>query len=109
MVCPKCHAEYPRGMFKCLDCHAELEKDLYGLKNGILFVQVMEIKKNTDVTLVKRVMNSNGIQHYIQGEYLNAIEPNEFPAILMVQSDRLNDARDLLSRTRIGSEPFHRE
>ena len=103
MFCPECSAEYPKGTTYCLECGVKLREDLHGIKKGILFIQVMELKKSVDVTLVKRVLNSSGIQHYIQGEYLNSIEPDEYPAILMVQSDRLNETINLLSRTRIGS------
>lgn len=104
MFCPKCRAEYPSGTLQCLECQVALQEDFHGLKDGILFVQVMEIKRREDVVLVKRLLNKAAIQHYVQGEYLNSIEPDEFPAYLMVQSDRLNEATDLLVKTRVGRE-----
>ena len=105
MICPVCKSEFPGGTKRCLDCNVALVKALPEDESGagtkkrdVVYKPVLDLQRDVDITLVKRILISGGIQHYFKGEYLNAIEPEEFPATLMVQEDRVEEVKRLLEK-----------
>ena len=93
MWCPKCNAEFVKGIEECPRCAVRLidhrpRQDQYK--------ELLETNNAIDVSLIKDILDSNGINYYFKGELFNVVQPWTDPSRLMVREDYLERARALL-------------
>ena len=98
MWCPKCNAEYVRGIDECPRCRVPLidhspRQDQYR--------ELLETDNPVDVSLIKDILDSNGINYYFKGELFNVIQPWTDPSRLMIREDHLERARSLLQSVKL--------
>ncbi|HEX9060926.1 MAG TPA: DUF2007 domain-containing protein [Clostridia bacterium] len=105
MFCPKCKCEYREGFTRCSDCDVELvdqiideTKDVSKNDEKPEFVDcvlVMTTYNAADILLIRSVLESSGITHFIQGEtdmFMGYIGP----ARVMVEKDQAEEAMTIL-------------
>jgi len=93
MWCPKCKAEFVKGIEECPRCLVRLidhspRQDQYK--------ELLETNNPIDVSLIKDILDSNGINYYFKGELFNVVQPWTDPSRLMIREDHLERARALL-------------
>jgi hypothetical protein len=93
MWCPKCEAEFVKGIEECPRCLVRLidhcpKQDEYK--------ELLETDNSVDVSLIKDILDSNGINYYFKGELFNVVQPWTDPSRLMIREDHLERARTLL-------------
>ncbi|MEW6050285.1 MAG: DUF2007 domain-containing protein [Candidatus Zixiibacteriota bacterium] len=111
MICPKCHAEYREGTYKCADCDvwlvtylpdkpadadSEPKPELDESEEGELEYQELVTiltTNNLSILLIARsVLDSAGIDYYTQGDALGGIVDSR----LLVRESDVEEAVKLL-------------
>lgn len=103
MYCPECGSEYVPGVTECPDCRIDLVEELppegdaaAAKEPDISYVPLVRTFSAKDVALIHSVLGGTGIRYYIRGEGLTHLRPLADPAILMVDDEAIDDARELL-------------
>jgi hypothetical protein len=101
MFCPKCKSEYKEGISKCADCDValinnlppemELEPDFIEYEN------VLETYNHTDVAMIQSLLDGSGITYYADGEMFSNARPFIEPVRIMVKTDQVEMAKEVLS------------
>lgn len=112
MICPKCKAEYVRGVIVCADCNVplvdelpdrteedEIEKQAHEV---VQFAEVFITLNAAEVVLVKSILDGAGIEYYIKSEHFTLGRPFEDPARLFIREDQLDEALDILKDFEFG-------
>ncbi len=60
------------------------------------FVQILQTYSQTDLALIKSVLDAEGVQYYIKGENIGSIYTFAIPMILMVAGEDVQTAKELL-------------
>jgi hypothetical protein len=73
VYCPKCKTEYVQGILVCVDCGIALIPELAAEPSHPLdaaeYEEVLTDLNASDVALIKSLLNSESIEHYIEGEF----------------------------------------
>ncbi len=60
------------------------------------FVPILETHNAGDRVFLKSILDAEGINYFIQGEYVAPYIFNAIPMMLMVQRDQAEEAREIL-------------
>jgi hypothetical protein len=97
MFCPKCRSEYSDGILKCPDCDVDLVDDLTDERRPeAALVPLLRTHNPGDIAIIRSILDGSDIRYYIQGENMLHVRQMADPAILLVASDDLEDAKELL-------------
>ncbi len=105
MFCPKCKAEYVKGVTICKDCNVPLVEELPDDESetredndnqAMHFEEVWLTYNMAEIALIKSLLESAGIDYYFMGEHYRVVQQFADPARLMVRKDQAEAARDLL-------------
>ncbi len=101
MFCPKCKAEFREGFQLCSDCEIKLVDRLPNEPPADSeYVEYRELLVTTDpakIAMIKSLFESEDINYYFHGENLTSMLPTSaLTTKLMVQSDQVEDALDIL-------------
>ena len=96
MFCPQCRTEYREGFDTCTDCGVSLVSELppEPAPEYLEFEEILISLSGSDISLIKSLLESEGITYYFRGESSYSFAP---PTRLMVQKDRANEARAILN------------
>ena len=72
MYCPECGAEYIEGIYGCPDCRVPLlsEPPPKPQPEYVEYVTVLKTGNPIVVAMVKSILTSAGIRHFVKGEVL---------------------------------------
>ncbi len=72
MFCPECEAEYVEGVHGCPDCRVPLvsELPLHPQPEFVEYVTVLKTGNPIVLAMVKSILVSAGIRHFVKGEVL---------------------------------------
>lgn len=101
MFCPVCECEYRLGFTTCADCgvglvdhlpeqQAELEPSF------VPYAEVLSTFNPMDIALTKSLLDSEKITYFFQGENFTHVRPLALPSRLMVKTDEVERAREIL-------------
>ncbi|HZD54877.1 MAG TPA: DUF2007 domain-containing protein [Candidatus Aquicultoraceae bacterium] len=104
MFCPECGAEYGEGIHGCPDCRVALVSCLPPAPRPeyVEYVTVMETRNPVVLAMVKSVLASAGIRHFVKGGVLQDLF-RIGPAEIQVGREDESAARDLLRERNAGS------
>jgi len=108
VFCPICGTEYRKGFTECSDCHVRLVNQLpdaqeaaaHKKPDSVKLVRIRETDNLADVTVIKLLLDSKGIEYMLQGETLKFVHPVD-PVILFVREDDADRARDSLKEIKL--------
>ena len=98
MFCPECRTEYREGFTVCADCNVNLVDSIPPIPDPefVDFMELLGTYNPADVAFLKSLLESEGIQYFFKGEHFMHVRPLADPVRLMVRSDQINDAIELL-------------
>jgi len=100
MICPKCKAEYVRGITICADCDIPLVEHLPKKetceKQGKDFREILIAVNAGEIAMVKSLLDDAGIDYYVKGGYFAVLRPFADPARLFVREDQYEEALEIL-------------
>lgn len=104
MYCPECRAEYFEGIYGCPDCRVPLVPELPLLPQPeyVEYVTVLETGNPILLAMVKSILASAEIRHYVKGEVLQDLF-RVGTAEIQVGRDDEAKVRDLLRELNIGT------
>jgi uncharacterized OB-fold protein len=104
MVCPECGAEYIEGIHVCPDCRVPLVPELPETPQPeyVEYVTVMKTGNPILLAMVKSILASAGIRHFVKGEVLQDLF-RVGTAEIQVGRDDEPEARRLLLELAIGN------
>ena len=70
------------------------------------YVELIQTYNQGDVGLIRSILESAEILHYVHGEQFSLLRPFLQPARIMVAEDRLEEAQELISRMRPNIVPL---
>ena len=103
MFCPNCRTEYREGFTICADCNIDLVVTLPKVKRPefIDFQEVLTTYNPGDVAFIKSLLESEGIQYFFKGENFMYVRPLADPARLMIRTDQVEEAVELLKMVQL--------
>jgi len=115
MYCPKCRAEFQKGVTYCHQCDMTLVEELpppeaeksakdgdgfskltSGAENAPNLAAILATYNQGDLAIIKSVLESAKITYFIKGEFFNILDPMIQPAVVMVRNDQARLAMELL-------------
>ncbi len=100
MFCPKCGAEYREGFTECADCMVPLVyEEPPETRKVVEYVEYEEVLRTfnpADIALIKSILDSTDITYFVRGEHFLLIRPLADPAVLLVKTDEVEAAREML-------------
>lgn len=98
MFCPQCKAEYREGFYRCSDCDIDLVDSLppEPPPEYVDFQPILATFNTGDIAVIKSILDGEEITYYFLGEHINLVRPLGDPARLMVRSDQVETAIELL-------------
>ena len=101
MFCPICRVEYLQGFTKCSDCGVELVAELppkppKAEPEFVDYKEVLITFNPADIAFIKSVLDAEKITYFFQGENFLRIQPLALPARLMVKTDQVEKAVEIL-------------
>lgn len=98
MFCPKCRAEYREGFYTCAECNIALVDHLppEPQPEFVDFEEVLATYNPADIAFIKSILHAENIECFFKGEHFLHMRPLADPARLMVRSDQVELARDIL-------------
>lgn len=104
MYCPECKAEYLEGIYGCPDCRVPLVPELPPRPQPeyVEYVTMLKTGNPIFLAMVKSILASAGIRHYVKGEVLQDLF-RVGTAEIQVGRDDEAKARDLLRELNIGT------
>ncbi len=99
MFCPECRTEYREGFTVCTDCGMALVHELppgppaETPSEGTDFEEVLGFMDEGVLAIVKSLLDEEGIDYYIVGEFSVSKGPDRK---LMVRKDQAERAREIL-------------
>lgn len=102
MHCPECGAEYTAGIYGCPDCRVPLapEPPPKPRPEYVQYVTVLRTGNPILVAMVKSILSSSGIRHYVKGEVLQGLF-GVGTAEIQVGADNEEEAKNLLKELEI--------
>jgi hypothetical protein len=101
MFCPECRAEYREGFTVCADCNVALVDDLAPEPEFIDYKEVLGTYNPADVAFLKSLLESEGIQYFFKGENFMHLRPLADPVRLLVRTDQVDEAVELLKNVEL--------
>lgn len=103
MFCPECRTEYREGFTICADCNVDLIKALSPEPEPefVDFKEVLGTYNPADVAFLKSLLDSEGIQYFFKGEIFMYVRPLADPVRLMVRTDQVEEAIELLKNVEL--------
>lgn len=113
MFCPKCKAEYVRGITVCADCDVPLVDKLP--EQGESAIETSKIDRKLkfqefiitfnmgEIVYVKSLLGDAGIDYYIEDEHFDIVRSSARPVRLMIRKDQVKEALELLKDLDFGS------
>jgi hypothetical protein len=98
MFCPECKGEFIEGIRKCPVCNIKLIDELPP-EPELEFVDYKEILATynpADVAFLKSLLDSEDISYFFKGEHFMYVRPLADPVRLMVKTDHVAQAMDVL-------------
>ena len=97
VFCPKCKTEYLSFIKKCADCRATLKNKLEEQPiESIKFTQLAITYSQTDITFLKSLLTSEGVDFFFKGENFLLVRPLVDPVRLMVAEADVAKAKEIL-------------
>ncbi len=98
MFCPQCKTEYREGFTRCADCDIDLVDSLPPEPEPeyVDFKPILATFNPGDIAVIESILDGEDITYYFQGEHINLVRPLGDPARLMVRSDQVETAIELL-------------
>lgn len=98
MFCPECKSEFIEGIMKCPVCNINLIKELPPEPEPefVDYTEVLATYSPADISFLKSLLDSEGIFYFFKGEHFMYVRPLADPVRLMVRTDQLQQAIDLL-------------
>jgi hypothetical protein len=98
MFCPECKSEFIEGITRCPVCHVALVNALPADPEPefVEYTEVLATYNPADVAFLKSLLESEGIQYFFKGEHFMYMRPLADPVRLMVRTDQVDTARELL-------------
>ena len=105
MHCPECGAEYIEGVSACPDCRGPLvsEPPPRPKPEYVEYVTVLRTRNPIVLAMVKSILASAGIRHYVKGEVLQDLFRVGTAEIQVVTEDE-PEARQLLKELKIAGD-----
>ncbi|MCK4311883.1 MAG: DUF2007 domain-containing protein [Candidatus Cloacimonetes bacterium] len=72
MFCPKCKAEYIKGVTECPECKVPLIKKLPS-EEFIEFVKVFESPNPALTAIIKSILDDAKIKYFVKGEHMQGL------------------------------------
>ena len=103
MFCPKCRTEYREGFTVCADCTVDLVDELPPEPQPVFvdYKEVLATYNPADVAFLKSLLESEGIQYFFKGENFMYVRPLADPVRLMVRTDQVDEALELLKNVEL--------
>ena len=104
MFCPECEAEYIEGVHGCPDCRVPLVTELppQPQLEYVEYVPVLKTGNPIVLAMVKSILTSAGIRHYVKGEVLQELFRIGTTEIQVGRDDE-PEARNLLREFKLGT------
>jgi hypothetical protein len=106
MICPKCKAEYNRGIYVCAECDIplvdSLSEDEYSENTEAIegqdetFVDVFVTSNAGEIAMIKSLLDDAGIDYYFHGERFSMVYSGGYPSHLYVRADQCEEALEIL-------------
>lgn len=103
MFCPECGSEYIEGIYGCPDCRVPLVPELPPKPRPeyVEYVTVLKTGNPIVIAMVKSILESAGIRHFVKGEVLQDLFRVGTAEIQVGREDE-QEARDLLRERAVG-------
>lgn len=97
MFCPKCRSEYRDGVDRCPDCGADLVAEPGEDRHpDASLVPLLSTYNPGDIAMIRSILDGSSIRYHIQAEHTVHIRPYAQPAVLLVASGDVEEAKELL-------------
>jgi putative signal transducing protein len=101
MFCPACKSEFIEGITKCPVCDIKLIDELPPEPEFVDYKEILATYNPADVTFLKSLLDSEGISYFFKGEHFMYVRPLADPVRLMVRTDQVSQAIDLLQDVKL--------
>jgi hypothetical protein len=98
MFCPECKSEFIEGIVKCPECHVKLIEKLPPEPEPEFadYKEILATYNPADIAFLKSMLDSEGISYFFKGEHFMYVRPLADPVRLMVRTDCVAQALELL-------------
>ena len=98
MFCPECKSEFIEGITKCPVCDIKLIDELPPEPEPefVDYKEILATYNPADVAFLKSLLDSERITYFFKGEHFMYVRPLADPVRLMVRTDQVAQASDLL-------------
>ena len=106
MFCPKCGKECKKDIYVCSECGLsllpELRSDLTTKPSKLVeFEEILFTPSPGDMALIKSILDSEGIEYHLRGEFFSSAHRFVQPARLMVRTDQAEEVEEILESLNI--------
>ncbi|UCF71188.1 MAG: DUF2007 domain-containing protein [candidate division WOR-3 bacterium] len=112
MICPKCKAQYIRGIYVCADCDVPLVDQLpddeqpenaedIGCQDAT-FLDVYVTGNAGEIALIRSLLDDAGIDYHFSGERFSMLHSGVYPSRLFVREDQCEEALEILRDLNFG-------
>ena len=98
MFCPECKSEFIKGIKICPVCNVKLIDELPPEPEPefVNYGEVLATYNPADIAFLKSLLDSEGIHYFFKGEHFMYVRPLADPVRLMVRTDQVEMALELL-------------
>ena len=98
MFCPECKSEFIEGIMICPECNVKLIDELPPEPEPefVDYKEILATYNPADIMFLKSLLDSEGIHYFFKGEHFMYVRPLADPARLMVRTDQVEMALELL-------------
>ncbi len=97
MHCPECDEKYDKEVCECPKCGVSFGQEL----NAQDYKEIITLINPMEISLIKSILDGEGIDYYIKGEQITFLAPLPEPARLMVAEDQAVDALEIMKDLKI--------
>ena len=103
MFCPECKSEFIEGITSCPVCEIDLIDELPPEPEPefVDYQEILATYNPADVAFLKSLLDSEGISYFFKGEHFMYVRPLADPVRLMVRTDQVAQANDLLKDVKL--------
>ncbi len=98
MFCPECKSEFIQGITTCPACKVKLIDELPHEPEPefVDYSELLATYNPADIAFLKSLFDSEGITYFFKGEHFMYVRPLADPVRLMVKTDQISKAVELL-------------
>ena len=98
MFCPECKSEFIAGIAICPECQINLIGELPPEPEPefVDYDEILATYNPADISLLKSILDSEGITYFFKGENFQHVRPWADPARLMIRKDQVEKVVDLI-------------